>query len=139
MLRNLLVALALLVPALAHAEFIKKASSDVRAPSSASAKVAPVETLSVDGMLAKINSTYMLGMQRCYVKGLAQDNSLAGTVTVVFTVNPWGRVSGIVTGIAPKVDACLSNQLTTWRFPSPRDAKDRPSTATFKINLLLRQ
>jgi len=136
MLRNLLIVAALLVPALAHAEFIKKASSDVRTPSSA--KVA-AETLSVEGMLAKINSTYMLGMQRCYVKGLSQDNSLAGTVTVVFTVNPWGRVTGMVTGIAPKVDACLSNQLTTWRFPSPRDAKDRPKAATFKINLLLRQ
>ena len=136
MLRNILIVAALLVPALAHAEFIKKASSDVRTPSSA--KVA-AETLSVEGMLAKINSTYMLGMQRCYVKGLSQDNSLAGTVTVVFTVNPWGRVTGMVTGIAPKVDACLSNQLTTWRFPSPRDAKDRPKAATFKINLLLRQ
>jgi len=134
MLRNIIIAALLLVPGLAHAEFnAKKATSSETRPAEKAA------VLTVDGMLAKINTTYMQGMQRCYVKGLAQHTSLAGQVTVVFTVNPWGRVSGMVTGITPKVDACLSSQLSTWRFPSPRDGKDKPTVATFKINLLLRQ
>ena len=130
MIKKLLTIAALLTPSVAHAEFIAKKPTEAR-PS------AKAEVLSVDGMLAKINSTYMQGMQRCYVKGLAQDNSLQGKVTIVFTVNPWGRVSGTVTGIAPKVDSCITNQLSTWRFPAPRTAKDQPTQATFKINLLL--
>jgi hypothetical protein len=125
MIRNIVIATALLVPALAHAE--------IKTNKVARAKTA----LDVDSMLGKINSTYMQGMQRCYVKGLAQDGSLQGKVSIVFTVNPWGRVSGTVTGIAPKVDNCINGQLASWRFATPRDAKDRPTTSTFKINLLL--
>jgi hypothetical protein len=126
MIRNIFIAAALLVPALAHAEI--KTNKAARTKAAA---------LDVDSMLGKIHSTYMQGMQRCYVKGLAQDNSIEGKVSIVFTVNPWGRVSGTVTGIAPKVDNCINAQLSSWRFTAPRDAKDRPTVATFKINLLL--
>jgi hypothetical protein len=124
MLRNLLVAAALLMPGLANAEF-KKA-----------AKVVP-QALTIEGMLDKINNVYMSGLQRCYVKALAKDPSLAGKVTVVFTINPWGRVNGSVAGIAPVVDNCLTAQVGTWRFPSPRDSRGVPTEASFKINLLL--
>jgi hypothetical protein len=130
MSRHLLVA-SLLLPSLAHADV------SMKTPRVSQPTPAKVDSLTVDGMLGKINSTYMQGMQRCYVKGLAQNASLQGTVTLVFTVNPWGRVSGTVTGIAPKVDTCLTGQLASWRFPSPRDAKDRPTIATFKLNLQL--
>jgi hypothetical protein len=126
MIRNIFIAAALLVPAVAHAELKTNQIAQPKA-----------ESLSVDSMLGKISSTYMQGMQRCYVKGLAQDSSLQGKVTIVFTVNPWGRVSGTVTGIAPKVDNCINGQLASWRFAAPRDGKDRPTTSTFKINLLL--
>ena len=134
MLRNIFLVALLLVPTIARAEFISKKAPDVRV----AAKVAS-EPLTVDGILYKIHRDYMLGMQRCYTKGLAQDPSLGGKVTVVFTVNPWGRVSGTVTGITPKVDTCLSTQVGTWRFPAPRDANDKPTQASFKINLLLRR
>jgi hypothetical protein len=136
MIRNIFIVAALLVPGIARAEFVSKKSSDVRAQPT---KPASVDTLTVDGMLSKINNRYMTGLQRCYVKGLAQDPSLRGKVDVVFTINPWGRVSGAATGIAPKVDSCLSNQLSTWRFPAPRDASDKPTQASFKISLMLRQ
>jgi hypothetical protein len=133
-MHKLLVAAALVAsfaPSLAHAELrtAKRAAEPMR--------VAKADALTVDGMLGKIHRTYMQGMQRCYVKGLAQDGSLEGTVSIVFTVNPRGRVSGTVSGITPKVDSCITNQLTSWRFPTPRDAKDKPTQATFKINLLL--
>ena len=130
MIKKLLTIAALCFPSVAHAELLVKKSSEAR-PS------AKVETLSVDGMLAKINTTYMQGMQRCYIKGLSQDNGLEGQATIVFTVNSWGRVTGTVSGIAPKVDACLTNQLATWRFPAARDHKDRPTVATFKLNVQL--
>jgi hypothetical protein len=135
MIKSIVIAALLLVPTLARAEFIITKKSTETRPAAA----AKAETLTVDGMLNKINTTYMQGMQRCYVKGLAQDASLEGQVTVVFTINPWGHVSGTVTGIAPKVDACLTSQLASWKFPSPRDAKARRTAATFKLNLLLRQ
>ena len=109
MIRNIFIAAALLIPATASAE--------LKTTKVAHAKAAPLD---VDSMLGKINTTYMQGMQRCYVKGLAQDGSLEGKVTIVFTVNPWGRVSGTVTGIAPRVDTCINGQLASWRFPSPR-------------------
>jgi hypothetical protein len=131
MSRHLLVVACLLLPSLAHADV------SVKTPRVTQPTNAKVDSLTVDGMLGKINSTYMQGMQRCYVKALAHDASLQGTVTLVFTVNPWGRVSGTVTGVAPKVGTCLTNQLASWRFPSPRDAKDRPTVATFKLNLQL--
>ncbi len=130
-MRSLIIIAALLSTHVAHAEIQTKTS---RAAQPSARKV---ESLTVDAMLTKINTTYMQGMQRCYVKGLAQDNSLQGKVTIVFTVNPWGRVSGTVSGIAPKVDTCITGQLSTWRFPAPRTAKDQPTQATFKINLLL--
>jgi len=131
MIKKLLTIVALLVPSVAHAEFIAAKKPTEARPST------KAEALTVDGMLAKINSTYMQGMQRCYVKGLSQDNGLEGQATIVFTVNPWGRVSGTVSGIAPKVDACLTSQLASWRFPAARDAKDRPTAATFKLNVQL--
>lgn len=132
-MRTLFVIIAALLTttSIAHAEIQTKTA---RAAQSSARKV---ESLSVDAMLTKINTTYMQGMQRCYVKGLARDSGLQGKVTIVFTVNPWGRVTGTVSGIAPKVDTCITNQVSTWRFPAPRTAKDQPTQATFKINLLL--
>lgn len=123
MLRNLVVAVALLVPGLATAERSPKVQ----------------QTLTIEGMLTKINNTYMSGLQRCYDRALTKDPTIAGKVTVVFTINPWGRVSGSVSGIAPVVDNCLSSQVGTWRFPSPRDNKGALTEASFKINLLLRR
>lgn len=126
MLGKLILVAALLAPGLAHAEFKKTTKS-----------VAP--SLTIEGMLDKINSVYMSGMQRCYVKGLSRDPSLRGKVTIVFTINPWGRVTGTVTGIAPQVDSCLTSQVGTWRFPSARDPKGIATEASFKLNLLLRR
>jgi hypothetical protein len=153
MLRNIIVAAALVglsVPSLARAEFVARKSVEIRPTATVKVAVAKAETtvietkvaeepLTIDGMLGKINSAYMMGMQRCYMKGLRQDPTLGGKVTVVLTVNPDGRVSGSATGIAPAVDTCLTSKLATWRFASPRDHKDKPTQQSFKISLLLRQ
>jgi len=130
-MRNAVLAALLLVPALAHAEF-KKPADTRPAPT----KVAS-QPLTIDGMLDKINTSYMQGLQRCYVKGLAKNPNIGGKVTVIYTVNHWGHVSGTATGIAPAVDACLTTQIGQWRFPSPRDAKGALTEASFKIALML--
>ena len=127
---HLLVLAALaLAPNPAHAEFAARASSDVRAPT---ARII-AEPITVDHMLGKIHSKYMPGLRRCYNRGLARDPSLACTATLMFTVNPYGRVTGAVTGIAPQVDACLTAQVATWRFPTTTARKP----ATFRIRLQL--
>ena len=127
----IIAALLSALPALAHAEFMAKPKSDVRALAPRLAS----EPLTVDSMLAKIQSSYMSRLRRCYNRGLASDPSLSGKVTVMFTVNPYGRVRGAATGIAPKVDACLTSALSSWRFPTAAPRKE----ATFRLSLSLTQ
>jgi hypothetical protein len=133
MIKPLLIAALLCsaLPTTAHAEFMAKPKSDVRAPSATVA----AEPLTVDGMLAKIQSSYISRMRRCYNKGLASDPTLSGKVTLMFTVSAYGRVRGAATGIAPKVDACLTSALSSWRFPTTTARKD----ATFRLKLSLTQ
>ena len=131
-MRNAVLAALVLLPAVAHAELKKTAIEARHAPVKAAS-----QPLTIDGMLDKINNSYMQGLQRCYVKGLARNPSIGGKVTVIYTVNQWGHVSGTATGIAPTVDACLTSQIGGWRFPSPRDAKGALTEASFKIALML--
>lgn len=127
----LIAALTCALPTLAHAEFMAKPRTDVRAP----APKRSSEPLTVDGMLARIQSSYMSRLRRCYNRGLATDPTLTGMVTVMFTVSPYGRVRGAATGIAPKVDACLTSALSSWRFPTASPRKE----ATFRLRLALTQ
>lgn len=126
-----IAALVSIAPTAAHAEFLAKARSDVRPP----APKLSSEPLTVDGMLAKIQSSYMARLRRCYSKGLVTDPTLAGKVMVMFTVNAYGRVRGAATGIAPKVDACLTSAVGSWRFPTKTARKE----ATFRLSLSLTQ
>lgn len=130
MLRTILIA-SVLAPTVAHAEFAARPTSDVRpqAPRLAS------EPLTVDYILDKINRSYMPRLRRCYDKALSQDPTLAGTVTVTFTVSKYGRVDGTAAGIAPKVDACLSAAIASWRFRSATARKP----ATFRLSLQLQR
>jgi hypothetical protein len=130
MLRIILLA-SLLVPGAAHAEFMVRKASDVRAPG---IKL-PAEPLTVEYILDKVQRTYMPRLRRCYNKGLANDPTLAGTATLTFTVNPYGRVDGTATGIARRVDACLTAALATWRFRTTTARKP----ATFRLSLQLQQ
>jgi hypothetical protein len=131
--KNLIIAalVSSLVPSLAHAEFMAKPKSDVRAPA---VKVANTP-LTVDTMLAKIQSSYISRMRRCYNKGLSRNPTLGGIVTLTFTVNRYGRVDGEAVGITPKVDACLTAALSSWRFPTATARKE----ATFRLSVSLQK
>ena len=128
MLRTLLLA-SLLVPTVAHAEFMAKPKSDIRPQ----AQRLVTEPLTVDYILDKINRTYMPRMRRCYDKALAQDPTLAGKVTLTFTVNSYGSVDGTAAGIAPRIDACLTAAVGTWRFRTATARKP----ATFRLAIQL--
>jgi hypothetical protein len=130
----LIAALVSSVPAVAHAEFMAKPKSDVHDVRAPAAKVGATP-LTVDTMLAKIQSSYISRMRRCYNKGLARNPTLAGIVTLTFTVNRYGRVDGEAVGITPKVDRCLTSALSSWRFPTTTARKE----ATFRLSVSLQK
>jgi hypothetical protein len=91
--------------------------------------------LTVDTMVDKINTTYIRGLRRCYNKGLAIDPSIRGKVTLTFSINSYGNVSGQATGISTQVDNCVASLIKTWRFGRPTDRRE----ANYRISLVLAQ
>ena len=95
-------------------------------------------TLTPDIVMAKIQSAYMAGLKRCYREYLKKDASARGKVTLSLTINETGRtVKGAAKGFASEVDDCISNLMTGWRFPIPKDKEGDPTEASFAITLQL--
>ncbi len=95
-------------------------------------------TLTPDVVLAKIQSAYMAGLKRCYKNYLNKDASARGKVTLSLTVNETGRTTkGGAKGFADEVDTCISAQMTSWRFPVPKDKDGEVTEASFAITLQL--
>ena len=59
-------------------------------------------------------------IQYCYEKELVAKPSLAGTVTVRFTINADGRVSRSSASGLPVVDACVAAVVGAIEFPRPK-------------------
>lgn len=138
MLKNAVVALLVLIPSVASAEFVQTRKPNTAVPRGVKAnveatRVAMNAALSVDTMVDKINRVYITGLRRCYNKGLAQDPTLRGKVTVTFTISPYGNVHGEAEGISKDVDKCVAGQLRRWKFGRPMDKRE----ANYRINLLL--
>jgi len=95
-------------------------------------------TLTPDIVLSKIQSAYMAGLKRCYKQYLNKDASARGKVTLSLTVNETGRtVKGAAKGFADEVDQCISAQMSSWRFPVPKDKDGEATEASFAITLQL--
>jgi hypothetical protein len=95
-------------------------------------------TLTPDTVLAKIQTSYMTGLQRCYRKGLVGDASLAGRVSISFTVDSHGALKDPdAQGVNAQVDACIAGQMDAWRFPFPRDKDGEPTEVSFHVALAL--
>ena len=93
-------------------------------------------TLTPDIVLAKIQTAYMAGLKRCYREVLKKDATAKGAVKLRFTVNETGRTtSPAVTGVSPELESCMSGQMSSWRFPIPRDKDGEATSATFAIGL----
>ena len=90
-------------------------------------------------VLGRIQSSYMAGLQRCYVKhGLAHDSRLVAKVTLTFTVDAQGRsTENQAHGANAEVDGCIRDQMAGWRFPIPKDSDGDPTDAPFKLVLAL--
>lgn len=95
-------------------------------------------TLTPEMVLSKIMSAYMAGLKRCYKTFLNKDASARGRVTLSLTVNGTGRTTkGSASGFAPEVDACITAQMGSWHFPSPKDKDGEATEANFQITLQL--
>ena len=101
-------------------------------------KPAQSTTLTAAAVLDRIQSTYLAGLQRCYRLGLAQDATLSGRVSISFTVDERGQVEDAdAEGMSSQVDSCISDQMSRWRFPVPKDKGGTATDAAFSVSLAL--
>ncbi len=108
------------------------------ASTSASKQGGDDSSLTPDVVLSKIMNAYMAGLKRCYKQYLNKEASARGAVTLSFTVNETGRlVNGSAKGFASEVDTCIQGQMTTWRFPVPKDKDNEATDANFGLTLQL--
>ena len=95
-------------------------------------------SLTPDIVLSKIQSAYMAGLKRCYKDYLKKDASARGKVTLQLSINATGRtVKGAAHGFAGEVDECIGGQMSSWRFPVPKDKDGEATEASFAITLQL--
>ena len=93
-------------------------------------------SLTGDAVLAKITSSYLLGLKRCYQRGLATDPGLRGELHLAFTVGPTGRATGEATMTSEAVASCVTTVLQTWQFAIPKRG-DAPVEARFTVTMRL--
>lgn len=95
-------------------------------------------TLTVDAVHAKIQSAYMAGLKRCYKSYLDKDPTAKGVVTLSLTVQEAGRVTAArAKAFATEVGDCMTAQMSSWRFPVPKDKDAEATQASFEIVLQL--
>jgi hypothetical protein len=97
------------------------------------------DPLSINLVLGRIQSAYLAGLQRCYVKhGLATDSAMVAKVTISFVVDATGTATeNQAHGANAEVDNCIRGQMTGWKFPVPKDDDGDPTDAPFKLQLAL--
>ena len=147
-----LVVAALLVPTVAHAEYIApRPAPEVRPIQTKSTKperIAPrvalarqeaspavARRLEVDDVLAKINGPYMAGLQRCYTRSVAHDPYVARKVNLSFTVTPEGRVVAAMAGDA--LERCIGSLMSRWQFGVSVNDRGEPVEASFRIAVVM--
>lgn len=95
-------------------------------------------TLRPEDVLRRIQQIYMDGLKRCHRDLLKRDSSAGGTVTLRFAVGETGRVVRVkASGFDDGVDRCIEQRAEAWRFGVPKDEDGEPTSAEFKISLVL--
>ena len=76
----------------------------------------------------------------CYKRAVQKDPSLAGKLTVEFTVSPTGKVLrprvAQSTLHSEVVEGCVTSRMLRWRFPEPGDGE--AVTVTYPFTFLTR-
>lgn len=95
-------------------------------------------TLRPEDVLRRIQQIYMDGLKRCHRELLKRDPTAGGTVTLRFAVGETGRVVRVkAAGFDDGVDRCIEQRAEAWRFGVPKDEDGEPTSAEFKISLVL--
>ena len=152
-MKTIIAAALLLVPTLAHAERLAPKRSNVEQatlqkaatklehiPTRAALNMKieappPVRGLESNDVLAKVNTAYLPGLQRCYRKSLAIDPTVSGRLDLSFKVAVDGRVTSALQGDG--IERCLTSLIQSWHFGVALDDGGLPTEAQFKISLVL--
>ncbi len=96
-------------------------------------------TLDPEDVAKRIRSKYLAGIKRCHQRALKLNPSAQGRINIAFTIGPSGRVTDSnVDGFDPTVDACIKGLTAGWLFGIPKDEGGKPTTASFRIPLVLK-
>lgn len=77
--------------------------------------------LTPDAALARIESVYRPGVQRCYQSRLKRDPGARGNVVVTFTVDEGGKLaSAHAKGVHRSIEQCVERAMQRWSFASAR-------------------
>ena len=92
----------------------------------------------VDGIIRKISTTYMPSLQRCYKKSLVGDGTLAGKVSLTFTVTDRGALTdGNAAGVDDNLASCVEGVMAKWSFTPVIDGDGDPTDVDVKLGLVL--
>ncbi len=92
----------------------------------------------IAAIIAKIRTTYIGGLQRCYKKSLGPQPGLAGKVALTFTVSEKGGVSdGKAAGVDDGFEQCVEGLMTRWGFSPVVDQDGDPIELDLGVTLQL--
>lgn len=92
----------------------------------------------IDAIVGKIRTTYMGAMQRCYKKALGGEPTLAGKVSLRFTLSEKGTVSDPeATGVAEEFETCIEAVMPRWTFTPVTDEDGDPVELDIGVTLQL--
>ncbi len=98
----------------------------------------PGEPGNVEAIIAKIRTTYMGGLQRCYKKSLGPEPTLAGKVALTFNLSERGGVSdGSAKGVDAAFETCTEGLMTRWSFTPVTDDDGDPVEIDVGVTLQL--
>lgn len=93
-------------------------------------------SLTADVLVAKIQSVYIAGLERCYKQRLAAEPGAHGSMQIRLSVEPTGRAIKIqVASFHPDHESCAKGLVQDWRFPRPIGPDGEPVLAAFEITL----
>ena len=72
-------------------------------------------------VIRRIMRQHMAEIMPCYETALAKAPELRGTVSLMFFINPDGKLSSsTAVGVDPSVASCIADHLKAFAFPTPR-------------------
>jgi hypothetical protein len=94
--------------------------------------------VNTEAIVEKIRTTYMGAMQRCYKQALLDDPTLAGKVTLLFTLSEKGGVSDPeARGVSQVFEKCLTGVMPRWTFTPVTDEDGDPVELDIGVTLQL--